>query len=268
MNGTGLNRSQGILSAATTVAAAALLALSTSGCSTLRSALALDKDQGAPGPIHNPFGSYYSGAPNEQAPPMVLRTKKGDRSVEVEIPRGGQEISDFVIPVSPAFRDGRGGRSLASVDGAGAPAEADMDESYRERRPTIADREITSNMPHGSFEDESKRHEIEQGLGLVTADNETPEHDGSYLASIDHIKQLYRMSRYEAALIETDEMIRTYQTDPRLYEMRGTLLDRVGRTELALKSWNQALRFEPGNAALRKFVDRRQKAQNRGVAGK
>lgn len=58
----------------------------------------------------------------------------------------------------------------------------------------------------------------------------------------------------------------SYQTDPRLHQMRGTLLDRMGRTELAIKAWQQALRFDQGNQTLRRFVDRRE--QKRSMAGK
>ena len=55
-----------------------------------------------------------------------------------------------------------------------------------------------------------------------------------------------------------DDVLKLYQTDPKLYEMRGTLLDRLGKADLAFKSWNQALRFDPANQVLRRFVERKQ----------
>jgi len=71
------------------------------------------------------------------------------------------------------------------------------------------------------------------------------------------VKQLYRVARYEAALLEVDELLVVYPTDSKIHEMRGTLLDRLGRTDLAIRSWNQAIRLNPGNESLRRFVERR-----------
>lgn len=199
-------------------------------------------------PITNPFGFYNPllAATNQS---MVLRTKKGDRSIEIEIPRASQDITDFSIPVSPHFKDSS--RSIASV------GEGDFDDSGKERAPTMTDREITSSFPQGMPEDEAKRNEIERGLGLIPSDSGVVEQSKSYLASLDIVKQLYRIGRFEKALLETDDLLRTYQTDPKLHQMRGTLLDRLGRTELAIKAWSQALRFDPANQSLRKFVERR-----------
>ncbi|MEK6704579.1 MAG: tetratricopeptide repeat protein [Bdellovibrionota bacterium] len=213
--------------------------------------MATDSYEAPKKPISNPFGTYYGTAANDNARTMILRTKKGDRSVEIEIPRADQEMSEFVIPVSPAFKDGQ--RTPASAD-AGM-----VDESYKDRPPTFSDREIVASMPSGPGETDAKRHEIEEGLNLVPSSNETPERDTSYLAGIDRIKQLYRLGRYEAALIESDILLQQYQTDPKIYEMRGTLLDRLGKTELAIKSWQQALHLNPKNLALRRFIERKQK---------
>jgi len=235
-----------------------LITTGTFGCASARSILALDTENADRRPISNPFGEYYANGGAESSSPIILRTKKGDRSVEVELPGTEGSMTDFVIPVSPAFRDSS--RSPASsMEGT-----ISEDESYRDRSPSLSDREITANMPQNASEDDGARREIETGLGLVPTQEPTPQHDKSYLAAVDHIKQLYRLGRHEAALIEIDDMIRTFQTDPKLHEMRGTLLDRLGKTDLAVKSWNQALRFNPGNQSLRKFVERRK--QNRSVA--
>lgn len=59
-------------------------------------------------------------------------------------------------------------------------------------------------------------------------------------------------------------MIKIFPTDAKLYEMRGTLLDRLERKELALRSWNQALRFDPSNQRLRKFLERKQLGKSLG----
>jgi Flp pilus assembly protein TadD len=115
---------------------------------------------------------------------------------------------------------------------------------------------MTKSLSQGHPEDERRRQEIEKGLELTTPeDGANPDMDSSYLAGLDHIKYLYRLERFEAALIDTDDLIKKYQTDPKLYEMRGTLLDRLGRRELAMRSWNQALRFSPENKRLRRFLE-------------
>lgn len=242
-----------MISAVATVATVA-------GCSTAKSILAIENKDTGSKPISNPFGDYYLHAKNEPQPNIILRTKKGDRSVEVELPGAGNENTDFTIPVSPHFKEDRG-RSPASE---GSGSSGALDEAYKDQIPTPTDREITANMPAGTKEDESRRREIETGLGLVPSDDNAPERDKSYLGAVDHVKQLFKFGRYEASLIELDGLLRLYQTDARLYEMRGTLLDRLGKTDLAIKSWTQALRFDPNNQGLRKFVERRQ--QKRSVA--
>jgi tetratricopeptide (TPR) repeat protein len=172
-------------------------------------------------------------------------------------------MTDFVIPVSPAFRDTAGGsRSPASSGGADAAGE---DSSYRDRSPSASDRDIVGSLPQGLPEDQGKREDIEQGLGLVASDDSVPVRDKSYLASLDYVKQLYRAGRYEAGLLEIDGMIRLYPTDPQLHQMKGTLLDRIGKPELALKSWQQALRFNPKNVSLRHFIERREQRASLGT---
>jgi hypothetical protein len=233
------------------ILASTLLALG-SGCSSMRNVLGLNNGNRV-NPIANPFFDYRPGG-KDAAQTMILRTKKGDRSVELEMPGDSQRLSDFVLPVSPAFKSGERGSNNSGSGEAGG-----MDDSYKGRTPSMTDHEIIRGLPQGLAQDETKRHEIESGLNLTPSEDDVlAESAPSYLASLDHVKQLYRSARFEAALLEIDEMLRLYQTDPKLHEMRGTLLDRLGRRELALKSWNQALRFDPANESLKRFVERKQ----------
>lgn len=237
----------------------AFILLLLSNCSSVRPWLGMSYSDTTK-PISNPFGDYR-GDQNNANQMMVLRTKKGDRSVELQIPGGMQELTEFVLPVSPAFKD-----SAESFTGSAGPN--GIDETYKNHTATLSDREITGTFPHGTLEDEQRRKDIEQGLNLAPNEDESPNNnDSSYLAGLDRIKQLYRLARFEAALLETDEMIKQYQTDAHLFEMRGTLLDRMGRRGLALEAWNQALRFNPKNDTLRKFVERKQVTLNRETAG-
>lgn len=225
-----------------------LLALSP-GCASLRSAFGINDPENHK-PITNPFEGYRWSNRPDPTQSMILRSKKGDRSVELEIPEDRNRQNDFYIPISPNFKDTA--RSPASDGG------EEVQQDYQGHAPTLSDREITHGFSQGLQEDEKRRQEIEAGLHLAPSEDSIPESSQSYLASLDHVKQLYRSSRFEAALIEVDELLKLYQTDAKLYEMRGTLLDRLGERELALKSWNQALRFNPRNATLKKFVDRKQ----------
>lgn len=229
------------------------------GCGTVRSFLAADSENGPSKPIGNPFAGYHPDV-NGPRESMIFRTKKGDGAVEVEIPRS-QSMSEFVIPIASNVNHGR---SPASESPAAAPAEPALDSAYGEREPGLSDREITRTFPQGMAEDDARRREIEAELGLVRSEDMTPEKQKSYLAAIDHVKQLYRNGRFEAAILEVDDLVREYPTNPKLYQMRGTLLDRLGQQELALKSWKQALRFDPKNESLRRFIDR--KEQKRSLA--
>lgn len=234
----------------------------TTGCASLKSALAIRPEAEAAGPILNPFTDYYYMS-EQSKDNIVLRTKKGDRAIEVEIPGRAAQITDLVIPMSPNFGSDTGGRSPASLDGYegydGAETSGGLPTpEFKERAPSISDREIAATFSGLSGEEDLQRREIEKSLGLVPAADPSPASDYSYLAAIDHVKRLYRAARYEAALLATDELLREYPTDPQLYEMRGTLFDRIGKPDLALRSWNQALRLEPTNVTLRRFVERKQ----------
>jgi tetratricopeptide (TPR) repeat protein len=206
-------------------------------------------------PIGNPFGQFNEGTGPKQDN-IIVRTKKGDRAVEVEFPNHGEnKVSDFVIPVSPAFNEKKG----SGADG------SPIDESIKKRPPSYSDREISGQFPKNLPEDEGRRTELERDMGLVASENETPERSTSYLAGVAYIKQLYGNKEYERALLETDQLVRMYQTDPKLHSMRGTLLERLGKLELALKSWKQALRFDPDNIRLKRFIERKELKQ-RGLA--
>lgn len=200
--------------------------------------------------IDNPFAEA-GWKDDEASSNITLRSKQGDQSVEVLIPK--KYDSDLEIPMGYVA----GQRKPERKDG-------NIDYSYKDIKPTIADREIASTFNSvASFEDEKRKREIEQSLGLQESDA-LPAMDDSYLAKVDIVKQLFRSQRFEAALIETDRMLKEYPTDAKLYEMRGTLLDRMGYRDLALRSWKQSLEFNPNQLALKKVVDKRE--LQRGVA--
>jgi hypothetical protein len=236
--------------------ALALASLSCASCSSIRGIFAADSSKDGSKPISNPFGNYQPGTSENPAESMIFRAKRGDKAVEVEIPRANQGVTDFVLPVPHGSSASRGLASVADDEG-NLPPPSPSESAYESQAPTATDRELTRSFSQAPFEEAQKRNDIEKGLGLVETPEASPERERSYLASMDHIKQLYRTGRYEAGLIEIDSMIRDFPTDPKLHEMRGTLFDRLGRKDLALRSWEQALRFDPQNQSLRKFIERR-----------
>lgn len=210
-------------------------------------------------PIENPFGDF---SPDVQgvSQPIILRSKTSGRSVEVVLPQPDHDTSDVVLPFTNVTGDSR---APASTGGSG-----DLDHTYSEKKYGFSDREILASLPKTlTAAEEAKRGELEKELGLKPGDVDTPEGEQSYLASIDRVKQLYRLGRFEPGLIEIDSLLRMYPTNPKLYEMRGTLLDRLGYTDLALKAWQEALELKPENATLRRFIERKRQVKDRGIAG-
>jgi hypothetical protein len=226
-----------------------------SGCSATRSLLAMDPPETRPGPIANPFIGYsHSGvAPSRES--LVVRSRKGDRSLELELPGSAADWSDLKIPLSPTFQEGL--REPASAH-PGIPGDGALGEgAYRGRKISAVDREILKTLPRPDAATDAARRDIERDLGLMGARDDVPEPEQSYLGAIDQIKQLYKGGRFEAALLEVDDLLRVYPTDPKLYEMRGTLLDRLGKFDLAVLSWRQALRIDPTNASLKRVVEKK-----------
>src|SRR5687768_14511131 len=121
-----------------------------SGCAGMKKIMGHDTDSMRSTPIVNPFGAVGTGSGGENKN-VVLRTRKGDRSIEIELPSGDQSLSEFVIPVSPAFE--KGGRNPAAV------GESGIDESYAARKSSYSDREITRTFPQGTPENVGMKRE-------------------------------------------------------------------------------------------------------------
>ncbi|HTL11093.1 MAG TPA: hypothetical protein VL588_01315 [Bdellovibrionota bacterium] len=225
----------------------------TSGCSSMQQALGGGGGGDTAGrAISNPFQDT-TWAERQSQERVVFRSKKGSRAIEVEVPSSTQEFEDFTIPMSPQFAaETPGGRSPASVGG-----DAGADTGYEDRKPTATDLEIVGAMPQGNPGDDHERQQIEEGLGLRPVEDAGPRAGVSYLASIDKVNQLFRGGRYEAGLLEIDALLRSYPTDPRLYEKRGTLLERLGYHELAIRSWQQAVKLDPDNLSLKAYLERK-----------
>lgn len=218
-----------------------ILCVGAHGCASLEGFFGTKKSYVESRPIENPFGISHAPSTEEG---MTLRTKNGDRSFEVQLP-AERGVSDVLVPMSPEY----------GIGGNRAPAN-ELDSRYESMKSQPSDREIAGTFTRTNPETDLRRSNIETGLGLKASD-ELPNMDQSFLAKVDVVKQLYKMGRYEAALLELDQLVRAYPTNAKLYEMRGTVFDRLGYRDLAMKSWKQALEFQPGNASLARLIEKR-----------
>jgi len=198
-------------------------------------------------PIDNPFGTLSSkSSEKEGRRALVVRSKKGENSVEFEIPTEQSDQSDWEIP-------------RESLNFSEIPETKNQDWSkYSNKGISVADREIVSGLLLEKPENAAARKNIESELGLAEIEELGDSSSSSYLGRLDQIKQLYREARYEASLLEVEGMLQQYPMDPKLHEMRGTLLDRLGHPDLAQKSWGQALEIQPKNDGLRKYLEKKQ----------
>ncbi|MEL6185602.1 MAG: tetratricopeptide repeat protein [Myxococcota bacterium] len=142
--------------------------------------------------------------------PYVIKMSDGQRTWQIEIPAGAG---------SPAFEasiplrlDGTDGESLVATE---------------------ADREIL----------DAKRAAGEE---VAAAETEAP----SYLRALNRVRQLYRKSQFELALVELVKAERQFPEDRRILEMKGTLLARLGRTTEAREVWRRALARDPEDPVL------------------
>lgn len=223
-----------------------LVSLST-GCSTLKKVFPFGGGtEVTKKPISYPFGDFQNYT-QSRYPGIVVREKKtSGGTTEVELPAGDRSITDLSVPLS-GIQSGEAKRRPAQ-------SSSNIDDTYYEQTSGITDHEITETFSKPPVKNEWKQRDIEKKLGLVTKEDLDPQDQKSYLASVDRIKQLFRLGRYEAALIDLDHLVKLYPTAPQLYEMRGTLLSRLGYKDLAIKSWSQALELDPENRSLRNFL--------------
>ncbi len=226
--------------------APAVFLLALTSCAGVKSFMAIQEPRQESRPIENPFGPMYEASSTKSGgkrDSLVVRTKSGERSVEFEIPSGGAGQGDLEIPAE--------GESSETRAGGRAPAS----EGYASRQPSVADKEILWKIPEAPAEQSAARREIESELGLREVASRDAGPSRSYLGRLDQVKQLYRESRFEASLLEVEDMLQDYPMDARLHEMRGTLLDRLGHGDLAVQSWKQALEIQPSNEPLRTYLE-------------
>jgi hypothetical protein len=67
----------------------------------------------------------------------------------------------------------------------------------------------------------------------------------SYLSTLAKIAEMYASHRYELALIEAVDLGQQYPKEARVEAMKGSLFQKLGKTELARNAWKKALELDP-----------------------
>ena len=69
----------------------------------------------------------------------------------------------------------------------------------------------------------------------------------SYLATLAKLAEMYSAHRYELALIEAVDLEQQYPKEARIEAMKGSLYQKLGKTELAREAWKKALELDPSD---------------------
>ncbi|MEE3121605.1 MAG: tetratricopeptide repeat protein, partial [SAR324 cluster bacterium] len=69
-------------------------------------------------------------------------------------------------------------------------------------------------------------------------------------------REAYQRDNYDSAITAISEAIDVNPFSPQAYEMLGSIYYRLGWNGMALENWQRALRLEPDNDMLRKYIAR------------
>jgi tetratricopeptide (TPR) repeat protein len=121
-------------------------------------------------------------------------------------------------------------------------------EDDHQRRRREAKNRRTDNEIVGAARTIDERHATDMGaldrdLGVVPSEK----YGGSpsYVSTMQEIKELYKEREYEAALVETNEALRSFPKSAKLLTMKGTLHQKLNNIELATAAYERAFALEP-----------------------
>jgi tetratricopeptide (TPR) repeat protein len=72
----------------------------------------------------------------------------------------------------------------------------------------------------------------------------------SFLATLAKVSEMYAAHRYEMALIEVVDLEGHYPKESRILAMKGSLYQKLGKTQLARDAWKKALELDPADTAV------------------
>lgn len=161
-------------------------------------------------------------------PASVLETKAEEPAARPYVIKmsDGQRTWQIEIPAGGAAPAFQARIPLASGSSPLPPAQT---------APTEADRQLMN---------------AHRGRG-GSVDDQAP----SYLKSLAVVRNLFQQQQYELALVELVKLERSFPSDVRILEMKGSLLRRLGRTQEAKAAWEKALGLEPDNDVVARALE-------------
>ena len=109
---------------------------------------------------------------------------------------------------------------------------------------------------------EEPRESDEEGIPKKKKKPEKIEEDIDMLMKMETTRYLlrareaYQRDDYDSAITAISEAIDVNPFSPQAYEMLGSIYYRLGWNGMALENWQRALRLEPDNDMLRKYIAR------------
>ena len=209
-----------------------------SSCSSARTPY---EEQVMNGTISYPFvGQNQSIGKNGPADKFVVKSVVGEREYIVEIPDAAKEY-DVQIPLA-AFDDpnSTGAKLAGGAKGV--------------HNPQLTDREIVAEMPQLDKKHPSDTALLDKAFGVGPKDG--PKQAPSYTLGLAKINEYYKQKQFELALIEINNLLSFYPTAVQLLKMKGTVHVKMQDLVLAERSWSKALELSPGDALLKRGLDR------------
>lgn len=125
--------------------------------------------------------------------------------------------------------------------------------SREQARMQRTDAEIAASSGLGEFE--KRLGDVDRVLDVSEDTNRpmTP----SFTAQTQKIRELFRGSRFEDALVETNELVLYYPRSALLWTMKGTLHLRLQQNDLSLSAYEKAFDIEPSQRLLAQIEDLR-----------
>lgn len=190
----------------------------------------------------------------------VIRMSDGERDWEVEFPSvaTGYEMH---IPLDEAKSKG----PMDSINWQSENlTEADKEllgqlrreKSNMEREGVYVDGEHVNEGSDGQKKGKKKNLDVwsreqkgeqEPGSKSERSGAEAAPYRPSYLLGIEEVRRLYKIGKYELAMVRLKKLDEAYPDDEKILSMKGTLWLKLGREDLARKAWERVLQINPDN---------------------
>jgi tetratricopeptide (TPR) repeat protein len=90
---------------------------------------------------------------------------------------------------------------------------------------------------------------LKEARGMLEKALSLDSNNGAYLDSYAWV--LYKMGRYDEALVQMQKALKANEPDPTLYDHQGDIYMALNQIDMAHEYWNKALELKPDNDAIR-----------------